>query len=119
MLVDDDEASIRALTREILNASGYETMTAGSGEEALRLLERQPLDLIVADVRMPGMDGVELYKRVGERWPAMPRRMLFITGDTASGRTSQLLHEDHVPYLEKPFQMGELLHAVRAVLDTH
>ena len=119
VLVVDDEASIRALTREILNASGYETMTAGSGEEALRLLERQPLDLIVADVRMPGMDGVELYKRVGERWPAMRRRMLFITGDTASGRTSQLLHEDHVPYLEKPFQMGELLHAVRAVLDTH
>ena len=92
-------------------------MTAGSGEEALRLLEREPLDLIVADVRMPGMDGVELYARVGERWPAMQRRMLFITGDTASERTVQLLHESHVPYLEKPFQMGELLHAVRAVLD--
>ena len=118
VLVVDDEASIRALTREILNASGYDTMTAGSGEEALRLLERQPLDLIVADVRMPGMDGVELYARIGERWPAMQRRMLFITGDMAGERTVQLLQESHVPYLEKPFQMGELLHAVRAVLDT-
>ena len=117
ILVVDDEMPIRMLAREILNTSGYEAEMAASGDEALRKLEEDAYDLVLADVRMPGMDGVELYRRIGERWPLLQRRLIVITGDTESERTATLLREEDVPYLEKPFDTAQLLHAVRDLLD--
>ena len=117
ILVVDDEMPIRMLAREILNASGYEAEMAASGDEALRKMEEDAYDLVLADVRMLGMDGVELYRRIGERWPQLQRRLIVITGDAGSERTAALLREEDVPYLEKPFDTTQLLRAVRELLD--
>ena len=87
ILVIDDEMPIRMLAREILNASGYEAEMAASGDEALQKIEQDAYDLVVADVRMPGMDG------------------------------GALLREQDVPYLEKLFDTAQLLHAVPDLLD--
>lgn len=67
ILVVDDELPIRALTSEILNHAGYRVTTAASGDEALRRLETVMFDLVVADMRMPGMDGAELYEHICDR----------------------------------------------------
>ena len=117
ILVVDDEAPIRALTSEILGAAGYRVTTAASGDEALRRLEAFTIDLVVTDMRMPGMDGAALYGRIGERWPSLQRRMLFITGDIEGERTGRRLARGDVRYLEKPFDTGALLRAVRDALD--
>ena len=117
VLVVDDEISIRMLTREVLGTSGYIVDIAASGEEALERLEEARYDLVIADVRMPGMDGIDLHAHIRERWPELLPRLIFITGDTESERTATLLHEVGVQHLEKPFHTAQLLRAVRDVLD--
>ncbi len=117
VLIVDDEEPIRMLIREVLGAAGYEVDTAASGEEALTRLEQDRYDLVVADVRMPGIDGVELYRLIGRRWPELQRRLIFITGDPESVRTVSHLEDTDVPCLEKPFTVEQLRHAVRTLLD--
>ena len=103
VLVVDDELPIRALTSEILSHAGYLVTTAASGDEALHRLEVATYDLVVADMRMPGMDGALLYEQICDRWPFMEGRIVFITGDVEGERTSRRLARGDVRYLEKPF----------------
>ncbi|MSQ42441.1 MAG: hybrid sensor histidine kinase/response regulator [Dehalococcoidia bacterium] len=117
VLVVDDEAPIRALTSEILGAAGYHVATAASGDEALRLLESAAFDVVIADMRMPGLDGAARYERIGERWPLLQQHMLFITGDAEGERTNRRLARGDIRYLEKPFDTSALLRAVRDVAD--
>jgi YesN/AraC family two-component response regulator len=69
VLVVDDERSIQVGLRGLLAKEGHEVATAGSGEEALRLLDSEPFDLVLTDLRMPGLDGMGLLKKVQERHP--------------------------------------------------
>ncbi|MFA7248748.1 MAG: hybrid sensor histidine kinase/response regulator [Dehalococcoidia bacterium] len=117
VLVVDDELPIRALTSEILSHAGYMVTTATGGDEALRRLEAVTYDLVVADMRMPGMDGATLYEHICDRWPEMQNRVLFMTGDIEGERTSRRLARGDVRFLEKPFDTNALLVAIRAALD--
>lgn len=117
ILVVDDEAPIRALTTEILGHAGVLVTTAASGEEALRRLESVQYDLVVADVRMPGMDGATLYDHICERWPQMQHRVIFVTGDIDGERTGRRLARGDLRFLEKPFDTNALISAIRAALD--
>ena len=117
ILVVDDELPIRALTSEILNHAGYRVTTAASGEEALRRLESVMFDLVLADMRMPGMDGAALYEHICDRWPSMEGRVLFVTGDIEGARTSRRLARGDVRFLEKPFDTSALLGTIRSALD--
>ncbi|MGE3960721.1 MAG: response regulator [Dehalococcoidia bacterium] len=116
VLVVDDEGAVRALTREILSATGYEVDTAEGGEEALHLLAEQTFDLIITDLRMPGMDGATLYREVVSRWPELARRVLFVTGDIEGEPGSRSLDASVIRYLEKPFTTRQLLTAVQDAL---
>jgi CheY-like chemotaxis protein len=69
LLVVDDEKNIRAVLKEGLEAHAYNVQEAASAEDALRLIERQSFDLVLLDLRMPGMDGLELLTRIHERSP--------------------------------------------------
>jgi DNA-binding response OmpR family regulator len=119
ILVVDDELPIRALTSEILSHAGYLVNTAASGDKALRRLKVAPYDLVVADMRMPGMDGATMYEQMCDRWPRMESRIVFITGDVEGERTSRRLARGDVRYLEKPFDTSALLRRIRSVLDAH
>ena len=116
ILVVDDELPIRALTSEILNHAGYRVTTAATGEGALRRLESVMFDLVVADMRMPGMDGAALYEHICDRWPSMEGRVLFVTGDIEGARTSRRLARGDVRFLEKPFDTSALVGATRTAL---
>jgi two-component system NtrC family sensor kinase len=116
ILVVDDELSIRALTREILSARGYTVEVARGGEEALRMIEDAPYDLVVSDVRMPGVDGAEFYARAGELRPELQERFIFITGDIDNERIAALRRRPGVGLIEKPFGAAGLLRAVREAL---
>jgi len=117
VLVVDDELPIRALTSEILSHAGYLVTTAASGDEAIHRLEVATYDLVVADMRMPGMDGATLYDQICDRWPHMEGRILFITGDVEGERTSRRLARGDVRFLEKPFDTSALLGAIRSAIN--
>ncbi len=116
ILVVDDEPEIADLLRDFLESADYEVATAESGAVALELLAEARFDAIVSDLRMPDMDGSALWREVKVRWPALARRMLFVTGDTLSPGARGFLAETGCPTLDKPFAKGDLLERVRGVL---
>ncbi|MDH4226366.1 MAG: response regulator [Deltaproteobacteria bacterium] len=72
ILIVDDEEGIRLLFKEELEEDGYSTVLASTGEEALEQLTGGSFDLVLLDIKMPGMDGVEVLRRVKEQWKALP-----------------------------------------------
>lgn len=117
VLVVDDEAPVRSLTQAILGGAGYEVMTAATGAEALRLLSRGGFEVVITDLRMPGMSGADLYHEIRERWPELAEHVLFVTGDIEGDSGSRPLAQDEVHYLEKPFTTQQLLQSVRRVVS--
>lgn len=117
VLVVEDEAAVRSLISTVLGTSGYAVRAAESGAEAVCALEESTYDLIISDLRMPGLDGEGLFEQVRARWPQLERRLLFISGDIEADRFAARLREHDVRYLEKPFTAARLLVVVREVLD--
>ncbi|MCK4846078.1 MAG: response regulator [Deltaproteobacteria bacterium] len=72
ILVVDDEEGIRLLYKEELEEEGYEVALASSGEAALERLDESNIDLVLLDIKMPGIDGVEVLRRIKERWKTLP-----------------------------------------------
>jgi len=117
VLVVDDEVSIRLLLHDILRLDQHSVALASSGVEALDLVERERFDVIITDMKMPGMDGATFYRQVRQRDPAQARRMVFITGDTVSPDTRAFLQKVSNPVLAKPFKIGPLRDAIESVLS--
>ena len=88
----------------------------GSGREALARLDGREVDLILSDLRMPGLDGPGLYRRLRADAPALARRMVFVTGDVLAPETNAFLDEAGLPVLEKPIDPYDLRLKVRAYL---
>jgi two-component system NtrC family sensor kinase len=117
VLVVDDELTIRLLLHDILRLDKHEVALASSGVEAADLLERERFDIVLTDMKMPGMDGADLYRSVRSRDPAQARRIIFITGDTVSPDTRAFLQRVSNPVLSKPFKIGPLREAIESVLE--
>lgn len=117
LLVVDDEAEIAELIGEMLGGAGYEVMTAESGAVALAMLAEARFDAIVSDLHMPDLDGAALWREVKAQWPALARRMLFVTGDTLSPTARQFLDETRCGALNKPFAKAELLARMNELLS--
>jgi two-component system KDP operon response regulator KdpE len=113
VLVVDDEAPIRHAVRRALQARGYEVDLAADGEQALAEAEDVAPDLVVLDLNLPGMDGIEVCRRLRE-WTAVPILVLSVREDESDKVTALDLGADD--YLTKPFGTDELLARVRALL---
>jgi two-component system response regulator (stage 0 sporulation protein F) len=72
ILVADDEMSIRLLYSEELKEEGYDVVTAANGKEALEIVSREPLDLVILDIKMPEMSGIEVLRQIKEKFPNLP-----------------------------------------------
>ena len=116
VLVVDDEESIRLLLHDILRLDNHQVMIAKSGIEASELVEQESFDVIITDMKMPGMDGASFYRNVRLKDPALARRIVFITGDTVSPDTRSFLQSVSNPVLSKPFKIGPLRDAIESVL---
>jgi signal transduction histidine kinase/ActR/RegA family two-component response regulator len=117
VLVVDDEPEVAELMREVLEAAGFDVLTAESGAVALELLAEARFDAVVSDVRMPDLDGPALWHRLTAEHPLLARRVLFVSGDTLSDAARQALDGTGAPTLDKPFTSADLLAAVKAVLE--
>ena len=116
VLVIDDEPEIAELIEAMLSSAGFEVECAGSAALALQAIARRPPQAIVCDLRMPDMDGTALWRQVRQRWPALARRMVFVTGDALSAGARQFFVESGCASLDKPFAKPELLAALRGAL---
>jgi CheY-like chemotaxis protein len=115
VLVVEDEVDIRETLAEILEVAGYDVDAVASGTEAIAQLERRAYDVIVSDLRMPGMNGMDLFRRVREDHGALSGRFVLVTGDRLDGMLQAFLAESLVPVLAKPFAPSDVRRIVADV----
>ncbi|MDR7460778.1 MAG: PAS domain S-box protein [Armatimonadota bacterium] len=115
ILLVEDEAEVRRLARDILREHGYAVHEAADGEEGLRRARDAAFDLLVTDVVLPRVGGVELARRLSAVRPGL--RVLYMSGYTEDDMTFRSLAAREVPFLSKPFSPASLLRAVRQALD--
>lgn len=117
VLVVDDEDSVRRAVVRSLQRRGHTVDEAPEGNRALELLERTDVDydVIVSDLRMPGMSGDELLRRLQTRGGGMDQRLIFLTGDTASPEAMRILSSINVPVLPKPAGIADVARWVERV----
>jgi signal transduction histidine kinase len=116
ILVVDDEESIRLLLHDILRLDRHDVKVARSGLEAADITRHERFDVIITDMKMPGLDGASFYRQVRERDPEQASRIIFITGDTVSPDTRAFLQRVSNPVLSKPFKIGPLRDAIEKIL---
>lgn len=116
VLVVDDEEGLRTLVCRTLRDEGYGTLEAAHGAEALELIENaaEPVDLVVTDMVMPGMDGRELGRRLAQRWPTLP--ILYISAYDVNDIFRRGSPRTSAPFLQKPFPAEELITSVQQLL---
>lgn len=107
VLVVDDEGSVLFTLAANLELEGFEVTSAPSGARALTLLEEQVFDLVLTDIRMPGMNGVELFRRVRAREPGMP--VVLMTAYAVEGLVEDALGEGAFAVLPKPFAIDHVV----------
>jgi two-component system response regulator AtoC len=110
LIVDDDDA-LRESLAMLLSAEGYELVAAADGDEALLRLDESPVDVILCDLRMPGIDGFDLIPQLGRRLPGVPVILMSAHGTT--DLAVEAIERGAYDYLAKPFQPSELLLMLR------
>jgi CheY-like chemotaxis protein len=115
VLVVDDEPDMLVNVARILRRGRYECVTAASGEEAMTLFEQRRPDLILTDLRMPGMDGLGLLRAVRKHVPPTP--VVICTAYTSEATSQEALAAGASAFLAKPFTGAQLLESVRTALD--
>ena len=114
----DDEPNILSALRRLFRASGCRILLAGGGAEALELLAQEKVDLIISDMRMPGMDGAELLEQVRRRWPHITRVLLTGYADVKS--TIAAINRGEIyRYINKPWNDDEMLLMVQQAFERH
>jgi DNA-binding NtrC family response regulator len=114
ILIVDDDASQRSLLHSFLAGQGLETLPVASGEEALEVLRERPVDMMISDVRMPGMSGLETLRRARELNATLP--ILLVTAYADVREAVGAMRDGAVNYLTKPVDLDELLDSVQAAL---
>ncbi|HXV85948.1 MAG TPA: HD domain-containing phosphohydrolase [Gemmatimonadales bacterium] len=114
-LIVDDEAALRRVLVRVLQGAGYACIEAASGVQALRALEGGRFQVVLSDIQMPEMDGVQLLKAVRERWPDVAMVMLTAVSDVHIGVTC--LQAGAFDYITKPFQLEEVRARVAQALE--
>ncbi|HET9064742.1 MAG TPA: sigma-54 dependent transcriptional regulator [Gemmatimonadales bacterium] len=115
ILVVDDEESIRAVLRQILRYEGYEVSSASSGGEALLMHRDQMFDLVILDVKMQGIDGLDTLAQLRQEVPSA--RVIMISGHATIGNAVQAVKEGAFDFLEKPLDADRLLVTVARALE--
>ena len=116
ILVVEDEPAISDICRRVLDDEGFEVDTAVNGKVAQDMLEKKQYALYLIDIRLPAMNGKELYQWLKEKQPELANRVIFTTGDVMGGDTQIFLEQAARPILLKPFAPDELKAIVRETL---
>ena len=115
ILVVDDERIARENLSHVLKKAGYTTLLAADGNEAIALMERNEIDLVITDLRMKGKGGIEVLAATKQLWPAA--EVLIVTGYASLDTAIEAMRKGAYHYLAKPLNMRELLVVVSKALE--
>lgn len=116
ILIVDDEPDATATLSKFLISRGYETATASNGAEALEFVRSEAYDLVMTDLRMPGMDGADFLARIRFERPGLP--VVVMTGHTTLENNRRLWKRAGVAeVLHKPLNLREISHILEALVD--
>jgi len=115
ILIVDDEEGLREGLGRILEDEGYAVLAAENGEQALEILQHAHIDLVLTDMRMPGMDGIELLKKIHERHGNIG--VIILTGYGQIETYIEAMNFGAIEYVSKPFKVNELKFIVNKVLN--
>src|SRR5213082_2605509 len=116
ILVIDDEAPIRDSLKMTLEYEGYEFLAAATGQEGLALVEREAPDLVLLDVKMPGMDGIEVLERLRNMNESLP--IVVVSGHGTISTAVEATKKGAFDFIEKPFASERVLVSLRNALDS-
>lgn len=114
LLIVDDQQGIRLLLQEVFRKEGYNTHLAANGIEALKMIEQYDIALVLLDMKIPGMDGIEILKRIKKMKPDIPVVMMTAYGEL--GVVNKALELGAVRYFTKPFDIFEVRDEVNKLL---
>lgn len=119
LVIDDDQLVVKTLVR-YLKTCGYEVDSVSSGEEAMKKVDAMPYNLIIADIRMPGMDGIETIKKVREICQDKHKTKIpeiIITGFASEEAQKEASELGVADYIYKPFDISTFINAVKKNLE--
>jgi DNA-binding NtrC family response regulator len=116
LVVDDEEPVLQMIARSLESALGCHVERARNGIEAQGALTRAEFALVLSDVRMPSMNGVELLGWLTEHRPNLLRKTIFMTGDGSNSALNVDIERARRPLIQKPFALATLLNAVLPIL---
>ena len=117
LLIDDEPSFVSALAR-LLRHDGSTVHTAADGHGALRQLQGHRYDVVLCDLRMPGLDGVEFYDMLRQHHAYLRERVLFLTGDTLGADSQAFLEQSGQPWVYKPCNAADIRTAIQQLLQT-
>lgn len=117
VIVIDDQEPIRRIVRRALENDGHEVLEASDGEVGMELLERAPADVVITDIFMPGMDGIQTLREIRKRFPTI--KVIAMSGGDSTGlldlrQDAELLGA--LKSIQKPFNARDIVEVVRSVL---
>ncbi len=117
LVIDDEEIIIKSLSR-LLEKNGYEVFVAKNGQDAIVMTEEEAFDLILADIRMPGMNGVEVVQSIYEKLQKNLKKIpvIFITGYADEEIKQKAEAFKPIAYIYKPFDIAELVDKIKEAL---
>lgn len=116
-LVVEDEPSIITVCRRVLAEEGYDVSIAEDGNLAEELTSSNVYDLILCDIRLPEVSGIDFYIYLQQENPVQAKKVIFMTGSVMSGETVSFLEKCGRPYILKPFRPSELIDLIQKYSD--
>jgi PAS domain S-box-containing protein len=116
ILAVDDEQAVSDIINRVLTDEGHKVETVDNAADALKKIKGQRYKLIILDIKMPDISGMELYRRIQEIDKSLTRRVVFITGDVMGTDTKEFLSEVKAAHIEKPFTAEQLIRKVNYAL---
>jgi two-component system, NtrC family, sensor kinase len=116
ILLVDDEDSILSMLSDSLSQEGFDVSSTIDGQKALELLDTEDYDMIITDVKMPGISGIHIYWFIEKKKPHMLDKIVFITGDIIDSTTRSFLKSIDNPYFTKPFDVKKFISIVKNIV---
>ncbi len=113
LVIDDEELLIKSLSR-LLEKQGYEVYTVRNGSDAVAIMDEDDFDLVISDIRMPGLSGVETVRQIQENMSKKQKKIptIFVTGFADDNIEREARKLNPIAYIMKPFDIRELLKTV-------
>ncbi len=119
ILVVDDEPVVANICQRMLTTEGFKVDIASNGKIAQQMLQNNHYDYCMIDVRMPIMNGDDLYRWLQEENPSLANRVIFTSGDVINTSTRNFLAQNERPFLSKPFTPDDLINTVRQLVSNN